>query len=207
MARRRRRPASPDDWLQDSGRVKEYLEALTDPRRLRLFAAAYWLAQVERIEQEEGPEHGLREAVEEAMNRADGRPYREIRSPAGYPFAVLAENAGAAAGSVAGVLHRHSPRKASAAQAHALFEDLFGGPAQPTALDPGWLTWGDGVVRKLALAVYEERAFDRLPILADALEEAGCTDAGLLAHLRRPGVHARGCWALDLVLPTPLALA
>ena len=53
---------------------------------------------------------------------------------------------------------------------------------------------------KLAASIYAERAFDRLTILADALEEAGCDAAELLTHLRWPGPHARGCWALDLVL-------
>ena len=52
----------------------------------------------------------------------------------------------------------------------------------------------------LAEAVYEESAFERLPILADALEDAGCTDERLLRHLREPGGHVRGCWGLDLVL-------
>jgi hypothetical protein len=52
----------------------------------------------------------------------------------------------------------------------------------------------------LAEGIYADRAFDRLPILADALEDAGCDAAELLTHFRGPGVHARGCWALDLVL-------
>jgi hypothetical protein len=51
----------------------------------------------------------------------------------------------------------------------------------------------------LARAVYDERAFDRLPILADALEEAGCDSAELLAHCRNSGPHVRGCWAVDAV--------
>jgi hypothetical protein len=55
-------------------------------------------------------------------------------------------------------------------------------------------------VRKIAGAIYEERAFDRLPILADALEEAGCTDAEVLEHCRGPGPHVRGCWVVDLLL-------
>jgi hypothetical protein len=49
-------------------------------------------------------------------------------------------------------------------------------------------------------AIYADRAFDRLPLLADALEDAGCTDDELLGHLRAPGPHVRGCWAVDLVL-------
>jgi hypothetical protein len=57
------------------------------------------------------------------------------------------------------------------------------------------------------LAAYEGRVSpaggldaDRLAVLADALEDAGCADPDLLAHLRGPGPHVRGCWALDLVL-------
>ncbi len=51
----------------------------------------------------------------------------------------------------------------------------------------------------MAGAIYEERAFDRLPILADALEDAGCVQRDLLRHLRGPGPHVRGCWAVDLL--------
>jgi hypothetical protein len=54
--------------------------------------------------------------------------------------------------------------------------------------------------RKLAQAIYEERAFDRLAILADALEEAGCTDAEVLAHCRGGGEHVLGCWVVDCIL-------
>jgi hypothetical protein len=67
-------------------------------------------------------------------------------------------------------------------------------------VDPTWLSWNDGVVVNLAQAVYEERAFDCLPVLADALEEAGCTDADILAHCRSVGPHVRGCWVVDLLL-------
>jgi hypothetical protein len=52
----------------------------------------------------------------------------------------------------------------------------------------------------LAAAFYAERAFDHLPILADAVEEAGCSDEALLGHLRGPDPHVRGCWAVDLIL-------
>jgi hypothetical protein len=60
--------------------------------------------------------------------------------------------------------------------------------------------WNDGTIAKLAEAIYEEWAFDRLPILADALEEAGCTSEELLTHCRAGGEHVRGCWAVDLLL-------
>jgi hypothetical protein len=84
----------------------------------------------------------------------------------------------------------------------AFLRDIFGPlPFRPLPqLNPAWLAWEGGTVPKLAGSIYEERAFDRLPVLADALEEAGCTEAGLLTHLRGPGPHVRGCWALDLIL-------
>jgi hypothetical protein len=81
-----------------------------------------------------------------------------------------------------------------------LLRCLFGNPFRPTRIDPTWLAGSDCAVVRLAQAISDERAFDRLPILADALEEAGCSDAELLAHCRRPGEHARGCWVIDLLL-------
>jgi hypothetical protein len=60
--------------------------------------------------------------------------------------------------------------------------------------------WQSPTVRKLAESIYADRAFDRLPLLADALEDAGCTDADILAHCRGPGPHVRGCWVVDLLL-------
>jgi len=82
-----------------------------------------------------------------------------------------------------------------------LVRDIFGNPFRlPPRSDAAWLVWNDGTVKRLAEAVYEGRPFDRLPILADALEEAGCDAAELLAHLRGPGPHVRGCWAVDLLL-------
>jgi hypothetical protein len=91
------------------------------------------------------------------------------------------------------------PEQERAAQAR-LLRDIFGNPFVPPTLDPGWLSWNDGTVRKIAQAIYDDRAFDRLPILADALEDAGCDDADLLAHCRGDGPHVRGCWVVDLLL-------
>ena len=82
----------------------------------------------------------------------------------------------------------------------ALLRDVFGNPFRPAKADQGWLAWNDSAVRKLAQSIDDERAFNRLALLADALEDAGCDDAGLLGHLRGPGPHVRGCWALDLLL-------
>jgi hypothetical protein len=65
---------------------------------------------------------------------------------------------------------------------------------------PSSLVWQDGTVPKLAQSIYDERTFDRLPILADALEEAGCDDTDILGHCRGPGPHVHGCWVVDLLL-------
>ncbi len=78
--------------------------------------------------------------------------------------------------------------------------DIFANPFRPVSLSPLWLAWNDGAVRKMSQAIYDERAFDRLPLLADALEDAGCTSGDILAHCRGPGPHVRGCWAVDLLL-------
>ncbi len=78
---------------------------------------------------------------------------------------------------------------------------MFGNPfRERPAVAPAWLAWEGGTVPRLARAVYDERAFERLPVLADALEEAGCTNEDVLIHLRAPRAHARGCWALDRLL-------
>jgi hypothetical protein len=71
----------------------------------------------------------------------------------------------------------------------------------PSAL----LAWNDRCIVRLAQGIYQERAFtaERLGVLADALEEAGCTDADVLDHCRRPGQHARGCWVIDRILDRP----
>jgi len=81
-----------------------------------------------------------------------------------------------------------------------LARDIFGNPFRPVAVNPAWRTWSDGTVAKLAQTIYDDRRFDRMPILADALEEAGCDNAGILIHCRGPGPHVRGCWVVDLLL-------
>lgn len=84
--------------------------------------------------------------------------------------------------------------------------DLFGNPFRPVIISSAWLSWSDRIVARLAQAAYDERILPagtldntRLLILADALEEAGCTDAQILTHLRSGGEHYRGCWVIDLI--------
>jgi hypothetical protein len=74
---------------------------------------------------------------------------------------------------------------------------VFRNPFRLIAIDPAWRT---ATVAALAEAIYVERAFDRLPILADALQDAGCTNADILGHCRQGGDHVRGCWVVDLLL-------
>ena len=86
---------------------------------------------------------------------------------------------------------KHSPLEAR------ILRDLIGNPFRSVALDPRWQS---ETVLALATGIYAERAFDRMPILADALEEAGCDNADILTHCRGNGPHVRGCWVVDLIL-------
>jgi hypothetical protein len=78
-----------------------------------------------------------------------------------------------------------------------LVRDVFGYPFRPVPFDQDWRT---ATARGLARSAYADHAFDRLPILADALEDAGCDSPEVLAHCRGEGPHARGCWVVDLIL-------
>jgi hypothetical protein len=84
----------------------------------------------------------------------------------------------------------------------ALLRDLLGPiPFRPLpSLNPSWLRFHQGITIELAGTIYQDRVFDHLPILADALEEAGCTNADILNHCRQAGEHIRGCWIVDLIL-------
>jgi hypothetical protein len=89
----------------------------------------------------------------------------------------------------------HGPRTAQV----ALPRDIVGNPFQFVTVHLEWLLWQDRLVPRLARSLYDERRFTDLPIVADALEDAGCDDPTLLGHLRAPGLHVRGCWAVDQI--------
>jgi hypothetical protein len=95
----------------------------------------------------------------------------------------------------------------------AILRDVAGSPARfgrgrqlaPGAKKPKrgaffYPSWRTSDVMLLANGIYAEKAFDRMPILADALQDAGCDNEDILNHCRQPGVHVRGCWVIDLVL-------
>jgi hypothetical protein len=82
-----------------------------------------------------------------------------------------------------------------------LLRDIFSPlPFRPIALNPAWLTWHDGLLVSMAQRMYDSRKFSDMPILADALEEAGCTNQDILGHCRSGGEHVRGCWVVDALL-------
>jgi hypothetical protein len=77
------------------------------------------------------------------------------------------------------------------------FRDIFGNPFRPVAFSP---TWQTSTALSLAKQMYEARDFSAMPILADALQDAGCDNEDILSHCRGEGPHVRGCWVVDLVL-------
>jgi hypothetical protein len=82
-----------------------------------------------------------------------------------------------------------------------LLRDLVVNPfGTDPVLDPAWLSWHNGTIRFLTEDIYQQRTFEQMPILGDALEDAGCTDGLILDHCRSGGEHIRGCWVLDLLL-------
>ncbi|WP_158264790.1 hypothetical protein [Blastopirellula marina] len=97
-----------------------------------------------------------------------------------------------------------SPSEESAARERAaqaeLMREIVGNPFLPAAVEPAWLLHNDSQVLEIAQTIYRDRAFDRMPELAAALESAGCTSDEILTHCRQPTDHVRGCWVLDLLL-------
>ena len=82
----------------------------------------------------------------------------------------------------------------------SLIREIFGmhrGGKMPPYWQPHWVT---DIVLSLAAQMYKARDFGAMPILADALQDAGCDSADILEHCRGPRLHVRGCWVVDLVL-------
>jgi hypothetical protein len=87
---------------------------------------------------------------------------------------------------------------AEAVRQAELLRDVAGNPFRGVSVDPAWLEWHDETLAHLAQAIYFERRYRDLPVLADALEDAGCSELELLDHCRASTRHCRGCWVLDL---------
>ena len=204
----------------------DYLQGRASDRKLRLFACAccrlLW-RQLTDARGRSAVEVAERFADGLVAARVRGRAFTAAREPTrhvGAPaqnayhcaaYAAHASPARAARGASANAPYARGRwvagpegpvfRRWKGAPLCPLLRDIFGNPFQPPPhIDPAWLVRNDGTVKKLAEAIYEGRSFDRLPILADALEEASCDDAKLLGHLRGTGPHVKGCWVLDLAL-------
>jgi hypothetical protein len=189
-----------EDWLIDarSRRAVDVAERWVDGRSsVSEFNAAVDAADdaVEELtRQQEDAEYHVRVAAAGAASRS----LAIAAATAAEYGAAQAASAAFHAATVFGQNAAAGPATEHAAQAD-LMRDLFrpfGTPRVPDAV----LRWNTAAVPGLAQAIYDERAFDRLPILADALEDAGCDNADLLGHLRGSGPHVRGCWAVDLLL-------
>jgi hypothetical protein len=205
-------PTAMLEFLRNGGKVSE--------RKLRLFACAccrsVWhlltdkcsrraVEVVERFADGQATPQTLRKwywAAYEAfeVTEEDGRveaAYAANR--AAHQDAAVAALDGSAAAGDAGL--------APAGQC-GLLRDIIGNPFWVApSIDQVWLCWNDETIPRLAWASYEERSLPagmldtvRLFVLADALEDAGCTEADLLRHLRGPGPHVRGCFVLDALL-------
>jgi hypothetical protein len=212
------------EWLActDPTPMLEFLRGKASERKLRLFAVACcrraWQALqagderacsvVEVAERyADGRPGGLLEvwaALSAPRKGRRGRPRRESLEAMDSVHGLGEESAWNAAMQVsAGVRALVSLDVVGAEQRAqaALMRDLFGNPFRPSpSLPPTVLAWNDGTVRRIAESIYEERAFGRLPVLADALLDAGCDDEELMQHCRSPEPHVRGCWAVDLIL-------
>lgn len=90
---------------------------------------------------------------------------------------------------------RHAKRKVA-----SVVREIFGNPFRAPGINSDLLRWKDATLPTMARVIYDERRFADLPVLADALEEAGCRDLEILRHCREPGNHVRGCWVLDMLL-------
>jgi hypothetical protein len=170
--------------------AERYADGLTDPAELRALIPA------------DDEMEGCYADGSDAAWTAKASAYRarhcaQYKSPRKYGIAARLLNP--LVGPWFGVSSKPDHDREQSAQCH-LLRDIFGNPFRPIAVDPGWLAWNGGTVPRIAQAIYEDRASDRLPILADALEEAACTDAAILDHCRRPGSHVRGCWVVDHLL-------
>ncbi|MBY0526856.1 MAG: hypothetical protein K2R98_25915 [Gemmataceae bacterium] len=215
------------EWLQcaDPRLILAYHQHATSDRKLRLFAVACCRAEWALAEQKPSSEviaaleswadgQATPEQIVAAAKMAAKRPKRKKTPSAGDQllsivriqamFAAPLEAATAVSWYSTSAL-RESP--GSAARYNEVLKkqcdylrDLFGRPFGHVAIDAAWRKSNHRLIPRLAQAIYEEGAFDRIPILADALEDAGCTNAAILDHCRQPGEHVRGCWVVDLLL-------
>jgi hypothetical protein len=189
------------EWLTctDVRAMLDYLGKRASRRKLRLLAVACCREKWSPLYADR-----CRTLLKLAEDYADGlaraadlTAARSIAYPMGLIWAIAPEAVEALSRCVG---DGGPPTKREAKTVRSRIDEVLGNPFRPVEVDPAWLTSNAGCVLKVAEGIYEERRWHDLPILADALEEAGCDNAALLSHCREPGEHVRGCWAVDLLL-------
>jgi hypothetical protein len=186
------------DWLTggDSRPMFELVRthARATPRVWRLFMHGFWLGQLPFILEKSARAEFLRRMNQLEKWADSGRGPRRR-----YLNVFMDRDAEEAMRRTVGVASQQGPSWKTAFQRQSdLLREIFGNPLRPVELDPDWLTTD---VLLLAQGIYDEKAFDRMPILADALQDAGCASDDVLNHCRDSAqVHVRGCWVLDLLL-------
>jgi hypothetical protein len=188
--------------------------ALPD-RKLRLFACAccrrVWKLLVDERSRKavEVGEAFANEAVEERELEAAGKAahvaaaelshvsYDEAAFAASFCATVKTSLLPAASRRVLAAVEQKDQERAVQA---TILRDIVGNPFHPTRINPDWLVFNGCTIAEIALAIYENQSYERLPILADALEDAGCSDSVILLHCRNDEHHWRGCWVVDLLL-------
>lgn len=209
------------DWLgnKDFYGMIEFMYERGRVRKLRLFGSACCrrltvLPTVQRAMKAVGLAECYADGLvsEQEMLEASAASSRAVRWTRGE-----ARSANVAASQTAGSLSydtvcgltnastkAEGPYEPQRAAQYQLLSDVFGNPFRPVSINPILLT---PTVTSLAVAAYEERIMpsgeldlERLAVLSDALEEAGCDNIDILNHLRGPGPHVRGCWVVDLLL-------
>ncbi len=215
-------PALMVEWLIASGAEGEGEGGLTyrpeiSDRKWRLFAVACcrraWAGlgtkgrKAVEVAEKFADGHGSESVLEAAHAVLRGRDGWATCGTANVAPAEGAKLAILGACTVAQSANFKNPHAACEAEGAALghlLRDILGPlPFHPLPPIPGTLlARNGGCIGKLAAAIYEERDFsrERTGVLADALEEAGASDAEVLGHLRGPGPHCRGCWCVDLLL-------
>jgi hypothetical protein len=184
------------EWLacQGSRKMLNFLGEEASERKLRLFAVACYRCSLRGVRRARPVDEELERVLHTAERMADGEYVPRKKDD---NWRQLGPNAFGLAFATAGNLANSSRREVSSKEQAALLRDIFGNPFRPFAVDPAWLT---PTVTALAREMYESRDFSPTPILADALQDAGCEDADVLDHCRSDGPHVRGCWVVDLVL-------
>lgn len=192
------------EWISSKDPVAMAKVALDSPRAtervLRLFLAAFWGWQAPRLRTKEARERLAHRVTLIERWAAEGVGSTEAAEDYAVSRVVFFDtDARQAVSSTASAPGGWGKRGSPAIKRVAvLFREVFGPlPFRSVAANPEWLT---STVTALTEGIYEEKAFDRMPILADALQDAGCEDEDVLNHCRaRKGVHVRGCWVLDVL--------